>query len=182
VQGSIVAVILGTLAMTIFRLPVETIGTRFGDIPRGLPPFQFPAFAWNQIGNLIRSATTIALLAAIESLLSEVMADGMVDDRHDSNQELIAQGIANIASPFFGGIPATGAIARTATNIRNGAGSPVAGMIHAATLLVILLVAAPVAKFILLAIGLDLFPLIRLPKTASNSCRMDIGWSCVSKP
>jgi SulP family sulfate permease len=151
VPGSIVAVILGTLAVTLFHLPVETIGTRFGEIPQGLPPFHVPAFNWAHIGDLVRPATTIALLAAIESLLSAVVADGMINDRHDSNQELIAQGLANIASPFFGGIPATGAIARTATNIRSGAESPVSGIIHAATLLVILLVAAPLAKFIPLA-------------------------------
>lgn len=149
--SSIVAVILGTIIVTAFRLPVETIGSRFGDIPQGLPPFHIPGMTWSHIGDLIRPATTIALLAAIESLLSAVVADGMIDDRHDSNQELIAQGIANIACPFFGGIPATGAIARTATNIRSGAETPVAGMIHAATLLLILLVAAPLAKFIPLA-------------------------------
>ena len=97
---------------------------------------------------MFQPAVTIALLAAIESLLSAVVADGMIDDRHDSNQELVAQGIANIASPLFGGIPATGAIARTATNIRSGARTPLAGIVHALTLLVIILVAAPVAKFI----------------------------------
>ena len=151
VPGSIVAVILGTLVVTFFHLPVETIGSRFGDIPQGLPPFHFPEVTWNHLGDLVRPATTIALLAAIESLLSAVVADGMIDDRHDSNQELVAQGIANIACPFFGGIPATGAIARTATNIRSGAESPIAGIIHAITLLLILLVAAPLAKFIPLA-------------------------------
>ena len=149
--GSIVAVIAGTAAVTYFRLPVETIGSRFGEIPQGLPPFHIPQVSWGHIQDLIRPATTIALLAAIESLLSAVVADGMIDDRHDSNQELMAQGIANIACPFFGGIPATGAIARTATNVRNGAVSPMAGIIHAATLLFILLVAAPLAKFIPLA-------------------------------
>jgi len=152
VPGSIVAVVFGTLAVTLFHWPVETIGTRFGEIPQGLPPFHVPAFNWSHIGELVRPATTIAVLAAIESLLSAVVADGMINDRHDSNQELMAQGIANIACPFFGGIPATGAIARTATNIRSGAVSPVAGIIHAATLLVILLVAAPLAKFIPLAV------------------------------
>ncbi len=151
VPGSIVALIAGTLFVTFFRLPVETIGSRFHDIPQGLPPFQIPAVDWGDIQNLIRPATTIALLAAIESLLSAVVADGMIDDRHDSNQELIAQGVANLACPFFGGIPATGAIARTATNIRSGAVSPIAGIVHSATLLLILLVAAPLAKFIPLA-------------------------------
>ncbi len=151
VPGSIVAVILGTLVVTLFHLPVETIGSRFGEIPQGLPPFHVPEVTWSHIGDLVRPATTIALLAAIESLLSAVVADGMIDDRHDSNQELVAQGIANIACPFFGGIPATGAIARTATNIRSGAESPVAGIIHALTLLLIILIAAPLAKFIPLA-------------------------------
>jgi len=148
---SIVAVILGTLVVTYFRLGVETIGSRFHEIPQGLPPFQLPEVSWSHIQDLVRPATTIALLAAIESLLSAVVADGMIDDRHDSNQELVAQGLANIVCPFFGGIPATGAIARTATNIRCGAVSPVAGMIHAVTLLFILLVAAPLAKYIPLA-------------------------------
>ncbi|MDB4793415.1 sulfate permease [Methylacidiphilales bacterium] len=151
VPGSIVALIAGTVAVTFFRLPVETIGSRFGAIPQGLPPFHFPQVSWNTIQHLVAPATTIALLAAIESLLSAVVADGMIDDRHDSNQELMAQGIANIVCPFFGGIPATGAIARTATNIRNGAVSPVSGIIHSLTLLFILLVAAPLAKFIPLA-------------------------------
>jgi sulfate permease, SulP family len=151
VPGSIVVVILGTIIVSYFHLAVETIGSRFGDIPQGLPPFHIPAFTWSHLGDLVRPATTIALLAAIESLLSAVVADGMIDDRHDSNQELIAQGMANIACPFFGGIPATGAIARTATNIRSGAQSPIAGIIHASTLLLILLVAAPWAKYIPLA-------------------------------
>jgi len=151
VPGSIVAVMAGTIIVTWFHLPVETIGSRFGNIPQGLPPFHLPAVTWSHIGDLVRPATTIAVLAAIESLLSAVVADGMIDDRHDSNQELMAQGIANIVCPFFGGIPATGAIARTATNVRSGAVSPVAGIIHAITLLLILLVAAPLAKFIPLA-------------------------------
>ncbi len=135
----------------IFQIPVETIGTRFGGIPQGLPKMQVPDLSWQNIHNLFQPAVTIALLAAIESLLSAVVADGMIDDRHDSNQELIAQGLANIFSPLFGGIPATGAIARTATNVKNGGRSPVAGITHALTLLVILLVAAPLARFIPLA-------------------------------
>jgi SulP family sulfate permease len=151
VPGSIIAVLAGTVAVTFLKLPVETIGSRFGEIPRGFPAFQLPHLAWNNLQHLVAPATTIALLAAIESLLSAVVADGMIDDRHDSNQELVAQGMANIVCPFFGGIPATGAIARTATNIRHGAVSPIAGIIHAATLLFILMVAAPLAKFIPLA-------------------------------
>ena len=151
VPGSIVAVVLGTALVSLFQFPVETIGTRFGGIPQGLPGLHLPPLSWANLQHLFQPAVTIAVLAAIESLLSAVVADGMTDDRHDSNQELMAQGIANIASPLFGGIPATGAIARTATNIRSGARTPVAGIIHALTLLVIILAAAPLAKFIPLA-------------------------------
>ncbi|MCI0539436.1 MAG: sulfate permease [Verrucomicrobiales bacterium] len=151
VPGSIVALVLGTLATALLPLPVETIGSKFGGIPQGLPALQWPALSWENIRHLIQPAFTIALLAAIESLLCAVVADGMVDDRHDSNQELMAQGLANMVSPLFGGIAATSAIARTATNIRTGARSPLAGVIHAATLLVIILAAAPLAKFIPLA-------------------------------
>ena len=151
VPGSIVAVVLATALVSLFQFPVETIGTRFGGIPQGLPALHMPQLSWANLQHLFQPAVTIALLAAIESLLSAVVADGMIDDRHDSNQELMAQGIANIASPLFGGIPATGAIARTATNIRSGARTPVAGITHALTLLVIILAAAPLAKFIPLA-------------------------------
>jgi SulP family sulfate permease len=153
VPGSIVALVLATVAVAFFHLQgdLETIGSRFGGIPQGLPAPHFPALSWDKIQHLFRPAVTIALLAAIESLLCAVVADGMVDDRHDSNQELMAQGIANIITPFFGGIAATGAIARTATNVKCGARTPVAGIVHAFTLLAILLVAAPLAKFIPLA-------------------------------
>jgi len=151
VPGSIVALVLGTLAVAFFRLPVETIGSKFGGIPHGLPRPHFPAFSLDNIRQLIQPATTIALLAAIESLLCAIVADGMVDDKHDSNQELMAQGLANIISPVFGGIAATGAIARTATNVKSGGRTPIAGMIHALTLLAIILAAAPFAKFIPLA-------------------------------
>ena len=148
VPGSIVALVLGTAAVAIFSLPVETIGSRFGGIPQGLPVPHLPALAWGNLQSLLQPALTIALLAAIESLLCAVVADGMVDDRHNSNQELMAQGIANIVSPLFGGIAATGAIARTATNVKSGGRTPIAGIVHAATLLAILLVAAPLAKYI----------------------------------
>jgi sulfate permease, SulP family len=151
VPGSIAALILGTLAVVLFSLPVDTIGSRFGGIPQGLPKPHFPELSWDNIQHLFQPAMTIALLAAIESLLCAVVADGMVDDRHDANQELIAQGLANIISPLFGGIAATGAIARTATNVKSGARTPVAGIVHAITLLVIILVAAPLAKFVPLA-------------------------------
>lgn len=151
VPGSIVALVFGTGLVMIFHIPLETIGSRFGGIPQGLPAMHLPQLSWSNIQMLFQPAFTIALLAAIESLLSAVVADGMIDDRHDSNQELMAQGIANILTPLFGGIAATGAIARTATNVKNGGRSPIAGIIHAATLLLILLVAAPLAKFIPLA-------------------------------
>ncbi len=151
VPGSIVALILGTLVTVLFKLPVETIATRFGGIPAGLPPFVIPKFDFSLVGTLMPSAITVAILAALESLLSAVVADSMSGDRHNSNVELLAQGLANIATPFFGGIPATGAIARTATNIRSGARSPIAGIVHALVLLLILLVAAPLARFIPLA-------------------------------
>ena len=151
IPGSIAALLLGTAVVALFHLPVETIGSRFGGIPQGLPKPHLPAMSWDNIQHLFQPAMTIALLAAIESLLCAVVADGMVDDRHDANQELIAQGLANIVSPLFGGIAATGAIARTATNVKSGARTPVAGMVHALTLLVIILVAAPMARFVPLA-------------------------------
>jgi SulP family sulfate permease len=148
VPGSILALLGGTALVALLGLPVETIGTQFGGIPTGFPKFSVPAFQLHQIVPLLPSAVTVALLAAVESLLSAVVADSMSGHRHNSNVELVAQGIANLASPLFGGIPATGAIARTATNIRSGARTPIAGIIHAATLLVILLVAAPLARYI----------------------------------
>jgi len=151
VPGTLIALLLATAVVAVFHLPVETIGSKFGGIPQGWPHFAFPDFRSEHILPLLPSAFTVALLAAVESLLSAVVADGMSGDHHNSNMELVAQGLANIASPLFGGIPATGAIARTATNIRSGAGTPVAGMVHALTLLVILLVAAPLAGFVPLA-------------------------------
>ncbi|HVV45553.1 MAG TPA: SulP family inorganic anion transporter [Bryobacteraceae bacterium] len=151
IPGSIVALAAATVAVAVFSIPVVTIGSAFGGIPTGLPRLSLPAFRADLILPLVPSAVTVALLGAVESLLSAVVADSMTGDRHNSNVELVAQGIANIASPLFGGIPATGAIARTATNIRSGAKSPVAGMIHALTLLAILMVAAPLARFVPLA-------------------------------
>ena len=147
----IVALVLGTAVVALIDLPVETISTRFGGIPQGLPTFEMPEFTFATVRYLFSPALTIALLGAIESLLSATVADGMIDDKHDPNQELVAQGFANIVCPFFGGIPATGAIARTATSVRAGANSPVAGMVHAITLLLIILIAAPLAKHIPLA-------------------------------
>lgn len=152
IPGSIVVLALGTVLTAALNLPVETIGSRFGGIPQALPTFQMPDIDWGNMGRLIQPATTIALLAAMESLLCAVVADGMVDDRHDSNQELMALGVANVVTPLFGGIAATGAIARTATNVKSGARTPVAGIVHAITLLAIILVGAPLAKYIPLAI------------------------------
>jgi len=148
IPGSIVALIGGTACVALLDLPVTTIGGKFGGIPLGLPEFHIPAFRQDLIIPLLPSALTVALLAAIESLLSAVVADSMSGDRHNSNVELVAQGIANITVPLFGGIPVTGAIARTATNIRSGARSPVSGMVHALVLLCVILFAAPLARFI----------------------------------
>jgi len=149
--GSIVALVAGTLAVAVFQLPVETIGSKFGGIPSGLPAFAIPTLRFDLIIPLFPSALTVALLAALESLLSAVVADSMCGDRHNSNAELIAQGAANLFVPLVGGIPVTGAIARTATNFRAGGRTPVAGIIHSLTLLMIILVLAPLAKFIPLA-------------------------------
>jgi SulP family sulfate permease len=151
VPGSIVALTFATVAVSLFGIPVETIGSKFGGLPTGLPQISLPQVRPELIVPLLPAAVTVAMLAAIESLLSAVVADSMSGDKHNSNVELLAQGIANLAVPFVAGIPATGAIARTATNIRSGARSPVSGMVHALTLLVILLVAAPLARFIPLA-------------------------------
>src|SRR3989442_287103 len=143
---------LGPGVVRVFHLPVETIGTRFGGIPSGMPHLDLPAFRPELIHGLLGPALTVAMLGAIESLMSAVVSDRMSNDRHNPNVELVAQGVANIVSPMFGGLPATGAIARTATNIRSGAQSPVAGMIHALTLLAILLFAAPVVSFVPMAV------------------------------
>src|SRR5436190_923677 len=151
IPGPIVALLLSTCAVYFFKLPVETIGTRFGGIPAGLPHWQIPKFRTDLIHGLLGPAFTVAMLGAIESLMSAVVSDRMSNDRHNPNVELIGQGVANIMSPMFGGLPATGAIARTATNIRSGAQSPVAGMIHSLTLLCVLLFAAPLASYIPMA-------------------------------
>ena len=149
--GSMVALVVTTLVVSFFKLPVDTIGSRFGGVPSTFPMPHLPTVEPGRIGELILPALSIALLAGIESLLSAVVADGMTGRRHRSNMELVAQGFANIASPLFGGIPATGAIARTATNVRSGAATPIAGIVHALTLLVILLVAGPLASKVPLA-------------------------------
>jgi SulP family sulfate permease len=148
IPGPIVALLLGTSVVYFFKLPVETIGTRFGGIPGGLPHLQIPRFRTDLIHGLLGPALTVAMLGAIESLMSAVVSDRMSNDRHNPNVELIGQGVANIFSPMFGGLPATGAIARTATNIRSGAQSPLAGIIHSLTLLCILLFAAPLVSYV----------------------------------
>jgi len=149
--GPLVVLIAGTLVSFLFELPVETIGSRFGGIPQELPGFGLPELSIHDFGKLISPAITIALLGAIESLLSARVSDSQIDDRHDPNQELIAQGLANIAAPLFGGFAATGAIARTSTNVKSGGRTPFAGMIHALTLLGIVLIAAPLASYVPLA-------------------------------
>jgi SulP family sulfate permease len=158
VPGSIVTVLLGTVAVAVLHnlpwtqgiaaLKFETIGGVFGEIPRGLPQFAIPNFAKTNLAHLVAPAFSIAVLCSLESLLSAVVADGIMDDRHDSNQELMGQGLANILSPLFGGIAITGVIARTATNIRSGGTSPIAGIVHAIFLLLVLLVLAPLASHI----------------------------------
>lgn len=149
--STIVVLALSSLVVWALKLPVETIGSKFGELPRGLPYPQFPAFDWDTARNLVAPTIAIALLCAIESLLCARVADGLIQDRHDPNQELMAQGVANFFTPFFGGIAATGTIARTMTNVRSGARSPVAGIVHAITLLLVIVVAAPLAANIPLA-------------------------------
>ncbi|MEZ5727668.1 MAG: SulP family inorganic anion transporter [Burkholderiaceae bacterium] len=151
VPGTIVALALGTVIVSALGLSIETIGTRFGGIPDSLPRPGLPSFDWSTAQNLVGPTISIALLSAIESLLCARVADNMTGDRHDPNQELMAQGTANFIAPFFGGIAATGTIARTVTNVRTGARTPVAGMIHALTLLLIMLLFAPLAANVPLA-------------------------------
>jgi len=151
IPGPIIAMLGATLAAYFLKLPVETIGTRFGGIPSGLPHLAIPRWHASLVQGLLGPAFTVAMLGAIESLMSAVVSDRMSNDRHNPNVELIGQGVANIISPMFGGLPATGAIARTATNIRAGAQSPIAGMIHALTLLCVLMFAAPLASYIPMA-------------------------------
>jgi len=152
VPGTVVALVVTTVAVTLLGLQVETIGSRFGGIPQGLPPLALPEFSWATAKLLLIPTLTIAILGAIESLLCARVADNMTElPRHDPNQELMAQGVANLVAPLMGGIPATGTIARTVTNVRSGGTTPVAGMVHALALLVIVLVAAPLALNVPLA-------------------------------
>jgi SulP family sulfate permease len=149
--GAMVALVVATVAVAAFNLPVETIGSKFGGIPSELPAFGLPDIQWESTRLLLMPAITLALLGAIESLLCARVADGMIRDRHDPNQELMAQGIANVVAPLLGGMPATGTIARTVTNVKSGATSPIAGIVHALVLLAVVLVAAPLASSIPLA-------------------------------
>ncbi|WP_331681666.1 SulP family inorganic anion transporter [Romboutsia sp.] len=148
IPGSIIALVLATIVVKIFNIQIDTIGSVYSEISSSIPMPSIPKLNLEKIVSLIQPAFTIAILAAIESLLSCVVADKMIDDKHDSNMELIAQGLGNIASALFGGIPATGAIARTAANVRNGGKSPISGMIHAIVLLLIMVVLMPLAKLI----------------------------------
>ncbi len=151
IPGPLGVLVIATAANALLHLPVETIGSRFGGIPRSIPPLSLPDLTLSDLGKLISPAITIALLGAIESLLSARVADAQIEDRHDPNQELFAQGIANIIAPIFGGFAATGAIARTATNIRSGGRTPVAGIAHAFTLFLVVVIAAPLAAHVPLA-------------------------------
>lgn len=152
VPGTIVALVLATVATATLGLPLETIGSRFGGIPQSLPDLHLPPFSWDSAKQLLIPTLTLAMLGAIESLLCARVADNLIDaPRHDPNQELMAQGVANMVTPAFGGIPATGTIARTVTNVRSGATSPIAGIVHALTLLAVVLVAAPLALHVPLA-------------------------------
>jgi SulP family sulfate permease len=152
IPGTVVGLVAGTAVAWLAQLPVETVASRFGAVPSGLPAFHIPAFRPSLILALLSPALTVAMLGAIESLMSAVVADRMSGDRHNPNVELVAQGVANIVSPLFGGLPATGAIARTATNVRSGARTPVAGMIHALTLLGLLLFGAGLAGHVPMAV------------------------------
>ena len=151
VPGSIIALVFATSVTWLLSLPVETIGSKFGGIPASMPGFQWPEFSWDSARFLLMPTLTLALLGAIESLLCARVADGMIGDRHNPNQELMAQGVANFVTPFFGGMPATGTMARTVTNIQSGGTTPISGMVHALTLLAVVLLAAPLAGHIPLA-------------------------------
>ena len=151
IPGTVIAMVAATIITTFLNLPIDTIGSRFGGIPSGLPHFEWIPISWGDAQYMIIPALTLALLGAIESLLCARIADSLIHDRHESNQELMAQGIANVVIPFFGGMPATGTIARTVTNVESGASTPIAGIVHAVTLLMIVLFAAPLAKNIPLA-------------------------------
>mgnify|MGYP000137233762 CR=1 FL=1 len=143
IPGAMLVLVLATAAVYALHWPVETLGSRFGELPTGLPPWVWPTFSWASLQAVLPASLTLGLLGGIESLLCARVADSMIDDRHDPNQELLAQGIANLVMPFVGGMPATGTIARTVMNVKNGASSPIAGMVHALGLLLMVLLAAP---------------------------------------
>ena len=151
IPGSVVVLVLATVVVASLELQVDTIGSRFGGIPSSLPGMQWPAFSWDSARFLLVPALTLAFLGALESLLCARVADGMINDRHNPNQELMAQGIANFITPFFGGMPATGTIARTVTNVKSGGSTPVAGMVHAVAVVLVILLAAPLARNVPLA-------------------------------
>jgi SulP family sulfate permease len=146
--GTVVVLVTSAIAVWALDIRVETIGSRFGALPRGLPAPTLPAFDWGTAQNLVAPTVSIALLGAIESLLCARVADGMIGDRHDPNQELMAQGVANFASPLFGGIAVTGTIARTMTNVKSGARSPVSGIVHAIVIFVVIVALAPAAAYV----------------------------------
>lgn len=184
VPGPLAALVLGTVYVAAFHpAGVATIGSAFGGIPRGLPPLTLPHASLSTVVELLQPAFAIALLGAIESLLSATVADGMAGTRHDSNQELIGQGLANLGSALFGGFAATGAIARTATNVRHGGDSPVAGIVHAATILLVLLVLAPLAFFVplttlaavLFVVAYNMSDIGRLVRTVRRAPRSDVA-------
>lgn len=184
VPGPLVALVGGTVFVALTRPEsVATIGTAFGGLPRGLPALTLPDFAWTDLPELIRPAFAIALLGAIESLLSATVADGMTCTKHDSNQELLGQGAANIAASFFGGFAATGAIARTATNIRHGGNSPIAGIVHALVVALVLVVLAPLAAYVPLAtlaailfvVAFNMSELGRITRIARRAPRSDVA-------
>jgi SulP family sulfate permease len=182
IPGSTIALVLGTVLVAVFQLPVTTIGSQFGGLPSGLPSVSMPELQFNMIWPLLAPACTVAALGAIESLLSAVVADRMSGDRHKPDVELVAQGVANVVSPLFGGLPATGAIARTATNIRSGALTPVAGIAHALTLLAFLLFAAPLAQYIPLAVlaGILLYVAYNMGEWAEIPKLLKLSWADIS--
>jgi SulP family sulfate permease len=184
VPAPLVVLVAATLAQTVLRLPgVATIGTAFGGVPLGLPPLTVPTFNVNMMIELLQPAFAVAMLGAIESLLSATVADGMADTRHDSNQELVGQGIANMASAMFGGFAATGAIARTATSIRHGGNSPLAGLVHAATMALVLVALAPLAfnvplaslAAILFVVAFNMSEIGHVVRTARRAPRTDVA-------
>jgi len=184
VPGPLAALVVGTVYVVIFHpAGVATIGSAFGGIPRGLPPLTVPHVSFATVVDLLQPAFAIALLGAIESLLSATVADGMAGTKHDSNQELIGQGVANLGSALFGGFAATGAIARTATNVRHGGNSPVAGLVHAVTILLVLLVLAPLAFYVplttlaavLFVVAYNMSDIGRLVRTVRRAPRSDVA-------